>query len=134
MSAMNRFSRTLVPGMPLAGAAVLTALVVVGCAGRDVRPTAPMIGPEFAISDAVHEGGTPGFYFLPPMVSQPTVSGTFDADIAALNPQIAICDVTNGPDADCGGSSAGATPAVIIFTPNTGPAITVHLKTDPSND
>src|SRR5712664_781435 len=108
-------------------------LIVEACASGD-RPTAPRLGPEFAISDGVHEGRTPGFYFLPPMVSQPTVSGTLDADIAALNPQIAICDVTNGPDADCGGSSAGATPAVVIFTPSSAPAITIRDRTDPSND
>jgi len=71
------------------------------------------------ISDAVHEGGTSGFFFLPPMVAQPTVSGTFDADIATLNPQIAICDVTN--DVNCGGSSG----TLAIFSTATSPAITV---------
>src|SRR5437879_5607381 len=84
-------------------------LLVTACAFND-RPTAPPSGPDFAISDAVHEGGTPGFYFLPPMVAQPTFSGAFDGNIATLNPQIAICDVTNGPDVNCGG--AGGTPAV----------------------
>lgn len=96
------------------------------CASGD-RPTAPRLGPEFAISDGVHEGGTPGFYFLPPMVAQPAFSGTFDADITTLNPQIAICDITNGPDNNCGG--AGGTSAVIVFTTTSTPAITVDLTT-----
>src|SRR5438552_7370723 len=101
-------------------------LIVEACASGD-RPTAPRPGPEFAISDGVLESGTPGFYFLPPMVAQPTVSGTFDADITTLNPAIAICDITNGPDNNCGG--AGGTSAVIVFTTTSTPAITVDLTT-----
>src|SRR6266566_3515679 len=103
-------------------------LIVEACASGD-RPTAPRPGPEFAISDGVHEGGTPGFFFLPPMVAQPTVSGAFDADITTLNPQIAICDVTSSPDVNCGGSSPGATPAVVVFTTATTPAITLNPTT-----
>src|SRR6266540_3565155 len=105
---------------------VLALLIVEACVSGE-RPTAPRSGPEFAISDGVHEGGTPGFYFLPPMVAQPPFSGTFDADITTLNPQIAICDITDGPDNDCGG--VGGTPAVIVFTTTTTPAITVNLTT-----
>src|SRR2546427_8678105 len=101
---------------------VPTLLIVEACASGD-RPTAPRLGPEFAISDGVHESGTPGFFFLSPMVAQPTFSGTFDADITTLNPAIAICDITNGPDANCG--SSGGTPAVIVFTTTTTPAITL---------
>src|SRR5437870_6249497 len=101
-------------------------LIVEACASGD-RPTAPRPGPEFTISDGVHEGGTPGFYFLPPMVAQPAFSGTFDADITTLNPQIAICDNNDGPDNNCGG--AGGTSAVIVFTTTSTPAITVDLTT-----
>src|SRR6266550_2157222 len=101
-------------------------LIVEACASAD-RPTAPRLGPEFAISDGVHEGGTPGFYFLPPIVAQPAFSGSFDADIATLNPQIAICDITDGPDSNCGG--AGGTSAVGVFTTASTPAITVDLTT-----
>src|SRR5437016_2791917 len=101
-------------------------LIVEACASGD-RPTAPRPGPEFAISDGVHESGTPGFFFLSPMVAQPTFSGTFDADITTLNPAIAICDITDGPDANCG--SSGGTPAVLMFTTATTPAITLDLTT-----
>src|SRR2546430_3217961 len=61
------------------------------------------------------------------MVALPTSSGTFDADITTLNPAIAICDITNGPDNNCGG--AGGTSAVILFTTTSTPPITVDLTT-----
>ena len=99
--------------------ALLSGIVVLAASCADRRDAARLIGPEAMISDAVHEGGTPGFFFLPPMVVQPTVTGTFDADIATLNPQIAICDVTN--DVNCGGSSG----TLAIFSTATSPAITV---------
>src|SRR5438876_7776507 len=105
---------------------VPTLLIVEACASGD-RPTAPRLGPEFAISDGVHESGTPGFFFLSPMVAQPTFSGTFDADITTLNPAIAICDITNGREANCG--SPGGTPAVLMFTTATTPAITLDPTT-----
>src|SRR6266516_1465954 len=44
-----------------------------------------------------------------------------------FGPQIAICDITNGPDNNCGG--AGGTSAVIVFTTTSTPAITVDLTT-----
>src|SRR5207249_1536402 len=99
--------------------ALLSGIVVLAASCTDRRDAARLIGPEAMISDAVHEGGTPGFFFLPPMVVQPTVSGTFDADIATLNPQIAICDVTG--DVNCGGSSA----TLASFSTATSPAITI---------
>jgi sugar lactone lactonase YvrE len=102
-------------------------LIVEACASGD-RPTAPRFGPEFAISDGGHGSGTAGFYFLPPIVAQPAFSGSFDADIATLNPQIAICDITNGPDSNCGGG--GGTSAVIVFTTTSTPAITVDPTTE----
>src|SRR5256885_3769591 len=104
-------------------------LIVEACASGD-RPTAPRTRPEFAISDAVHEGGTSGFFFLPPMVAQPAFSGTFDADITTLNPAIAICDITNIPDNNCGG--AGGASAIILFTTTSTPAITVDFSTPPA--
>ena len=109
-------------------APVVAALLIVDACASGDRPTAPRFGPEFAISDGAHGSGTQGFYFLPPMVAQPTFSGTFDADITTLNPQIAICDITDGPDNDCGG--VGGTPAVIVFTTTSTPALTVNLTTE----
>src|SRR6267143_1111165 len=107
---------------------LVPALLIVEACASGERPTAPRSGPAFAISDGVHEGGTPGFYFLPPIVAQPAFSGSFDADIETLNPQIAICDITDGPDNNCGG--AGGTSAVIVFTTTSTPAITVDPTTE----
>src|SRR6266568_9418668 len=99
--------------------ALLCGIVVLAASCADQREATRLVGPEAMISDAVHEGGTSGFFFLPPMVAQPTVSGTFDAEIATLSPQIAICDVTN--DVNCGGSSA----TLAVFATATSPGITV---------
>jgi len=104
---------------------VATWLLAVAACSSDRHLTAPGTRPAFDISDARHGGGTPGFFFLPPLVAQPTTGGAFDADIATLNPQVAICDITLGPDADCGGSSEGATPAIVVYTSTSTPAITV---------
>src|SRR6266480_1184610 len=104
---------------------IATWLLAVAACSSDRHLTAPGTRPAFDISDAVHGGGTLGFFFLPPLVAQPTTGGTFDADIATLNPQVAICDITLGPDVDCGGSSEGATPAIIVYTTTSTPAITV---------
>src|SRR5438876_3534003 len=104
---------------------VFSSLLIVAACSPDGRPTAPHSLPLFAISDAAHAGAAPGFFFLPPMVPQPTLSGTFDADITTLDPRIAICDITTDPDVDCGGSGAGATAAAIVFTTATSPAITI---------
>jgi Notch-like protein len=41
------------------------------------------------IGDAAHMEVYEGFYFLPPMVRQPTVSGTFDATLA---PTVEVCE------------------------------------------
>src|SRR3989442_14241007 len=108
---------------------VFSTLLNVAACSSDSRPPAPYSRPQFAISDAAHAGAAPGFFFLPPIVPQPTLSGTFDADIATLDPRIAICDITTGSDVDCGGSGPGATAAAIVFTTPTSPAITVAHPT-----
>src|SRR5207245_1768981 len=108
---------------------VFSSLLIVAACSSDSRPTAPYSRPQFAISDAAHAGAAPGFFFLPPIVPQPTLSGTFDADITTLDPRIAICDISTGPDVDCGGSGADATAAAIVFTTATSPAITVDSPT-----
>src|SRR5436190_18024991 len=106
---------------------VFSSLIVVAACSSADRPTAPRNRPQFDISDAAHLAGTAGFSFLPPIVALPAVTGTFDADIVTLNPQVAICDVSSGPDVDCGGSSAGATPAIVVYTTASTPAISIDL-------
>src|SRR5687768_17137210 len=103
-------------------------MVAAACRGDRstlLEPRAPGLEPEFAISDGAHSAGTPGFFFLPPMVSNPGVSGILDDDIAFVNPVVVICDVTDGPDVDCGASVPGATPPVRSFTVTSDPAISV---------
>ncbi|MBA2245475.1 MAG: cadherin-like domain-containing protein [Gemmatimonadetes bacterium] len=68
----------------------LVALALVGC--RDT--SAPVLNSgeglaSFVISDAA-SGGTPGFYFLPPMVPAPSYSGTFDSN---LTPVVKVCQL-----------------------------------------
>src|SRR5438874_1561244 len=101
----------------------LTVLLAAAACSSSDRATAPQSRPEFNISDAMHEGGTPGFYFLPPMVARPTFGGTFDSAVSTLDPQIALCDVTNGTDTNCG--RADGTPAVMVFTTTGAPAMTL---------
>jgi alpha-tubulin suppressor-like RCC1 family protein len=101
-------------------------LAFIACSER--RDAGGPAAPAALISDAGHDGGTPGFFFLPPLVTLVSPSGTFDADIATLAPAIAICDVTDRPDTDCGGASVGATAAVVVFTTTSAPAITLDLS------
>jgi hypothetical protein len=75
--------------------ALASALVLLSC--RDsALPSAPEIEPGFDISDAVHTGGNPHFFWLPPLVDQPSAfNGDFDA---TQMPVVRICDL-----ADCAG-------------------------------
>ena len=69
-------------------------LAVAACTGDVTAPAAPgEAGPAQTISDAAHAGAVPGFYFLPPMVPNPSYSGTFDG---GLQPRVEICEI-NGP-------------------------------------
>src|SRR5438034_11254133 len=105
---------------------VFSSLLIVAACSPDGRPTAPHSLPLFAISDAAHAGAAPGFFFLPPMVPQPKLSGTFHADITPLDPPIARCDITTHPDVDCGRARARATAAAIVFP--TAPAAPLRLE------
>src|SRR5205823_6913261 len=71
----------------IAGIFVCASVLALGCR-EQIRETS---APDFEISDALHQNGTAGFFFLPPMVRAPAYTGTFDADITTLNPEVAIC-------------------------------------------
>ena len=68
----------------------LSLLLVVAACSDQTFSTAPN-GPSFTIADAARDYKR-GFYWLPPMVSQPTVSGTFDA---TLSPTVEICELVD---------------------------------------
>ena len=62
------------------------------CSDRTI-PTAPNGGdPRLVIADAARDYKR-GFYWLPPMVRQPDVAGTFDA---TLSPTVEICELDEG--------------------------------------
>jgi len=79
---------------------VLGGLVLAGC--QDDRSLAPGDGPLAAISDGAHSGGNPDFFFLPPMVGDPSSDPNFDPGMfnGRLRPVLAV--YTNFGD-DCGG-------------------------------
>src|SRR5437879_11804707 len=91
--------------------AAMSALVV-GLSCRDRAPsiTSPRSstgGPTFEFVDGAH-GGNAHFYFLPPLVSTPAVTGTFDPNQA---PVVEVCQL----------ASTNCSPIVAQFSMATGP-------------
>lgn len=74
------------PRLPRSSA--LLALGALACSQDRPIPTAPT-NPVFVISDARHSSGNAHFYFLPPLVPQPTTSGSFDP---SLFPVVEVCE------------------------------------------
>ena len=103
----------------LLGLAATGAALVLACRDKSV-PTGPVEGPEAQISDAVHNGAKPHFYFLPPMVSAPAYSGTFDPTLA---PTVQICVYGAG---DC-------STVIAEFTTTTGPG-SETVRLDATNE
>ena len=66
---------------------LLTLCLLLAACRDDVLTTAPS-APQTAISDAA-SGGSPGFYFLPPLVPKPSYAGTFDA---LARPTVQVCN------------------------------------------
>lgn len=71
------------------------------------QPLAPVASPSFEIRDAAHEGSA-GFYWLPPLVPNPSFAGTFDASCSPVvtitdrdtDELIASFDMTTGPGSE----------------------------------
>ena len=97
------------------------AALAAACGDQAGSPTlnAPA-GGRGQLSDGAH-GGTPGFYFLPPMLPQPTTSGTFDDN---LSPKVKVCVPQ--------GSGCGSTVAEWTMTSGTD-AERVELKSSQSH-
>ncbi|HVT40628.1 MAG TPA: hypothetical protein VHE78_16415, partial [Gemmatimonadaceae bacterium] len=80
-------------------AVVLTSLIALaGCKVADSfkpKSAAPRPAPAFAISDGAHLSGNPDFFFLPPMVKDPSKNPNFDkgAFNGKLSPVVDICQV-----------------------------------------
>ncbi len=109
--------------MHRAGVAALWVplLVAAGC-GQGGAPTAASThrATQAVISDQLHNGGTTGFLFLPPMVPRPAQVGHF---VATLAPLVRIDEIT----------PAGLTLRTLAtFTATTGP-VGEHLRTHREN-
>jgi hypothetical protein len=91
-------------------AAVALILGIGACTGDAGSPLTPEgVEPVATISDAAHAGTVPGFYFLPPMVPNPSYSGTFDG---GLQPRVEICELV--------GTTCGTVIAQYTTTSGTG--------------
>lgn len=71
---------------------LLVSLTTAACSDL---PSGPLVdrgpvAPNSAIVDAAHSGTVPGFYFLPPMVSNPSYSGEADPGVGA---SVDICEL-----------------------------------------
>lgn len=112
-------------------AATLAAvLAVAACTADSTSPTAPTVGPRTTISDAAHSGVVPGFYFLPPLVPQPTYSGTFDA---ALTPRVEICELSGTACATTIATFTFGTGSSNVRVDVPGPQYSVNWKTSDYN-
>jgi hypothetical protein len=107
----------------LIGALAILASCLGGDGGMPAEPLTSNRVDASLISDGAHSNGTAGFFFLPPVVSQPGTTGSLDDDIAFLDPVVAICDVTDGPVIGCG--APGGASAIRTFTVESDPAITL---------
>ena len=79
-------------------AVALASALAVCIACRDEHPITSPLRPSADFSDGSVSGGNPHFFFLPPLVKQPSFSGTFNP---ALRPVVEICqldvDINNIP-------------------------------------
>src|SRR5947208_2257516 len=68
----------------------LASALAVCIACRDQHPITSPLRPSADFSDGRIPGGNPHFFFLPPLVKQPSFSGTFNP---ALRPVVEICQL-----------------------------------------
>ncbi|HYR11685.1 MAG TPA: hypothetical protein VEQ60_28135, partial [Longimicrobium sp.] len=78
-------------------------------------------GPGLGIYDAAHNSGRAGFYFLPPLVKQPSFTGTFDASLLP-QVQMQVCELSGtacvaGPPVASWTASGGTGGAVVTVDP-----------------
>lgn len=75
---------------------------LVSACGDDATspPGTPARPPAFAISDGAHGGGNPGFFFLPPLVADPSANPEFgDEPAATVSPVVRVCRLAGDPTA-----------------------------------
>src|SRR5436309_14510314 len=77
----------------------IASVLSVACRDREL-PLAPASGrPAFLISDGAHTGGNADFFFLPPLVPDPSGSPNFDGGRfnAQLAPIVEVCEMGADP-------------------------------------
>jgi alpha-tubulin suppressor-like RCC1 family protein len=85
-------------------------------------PPRPPDSPLFEIKDAVHNSGNPHFFFLPPIVPDPSASFTEEPFDGSVEVDVHIC-IWKLEEAECG-------PSLDIYNVNTGPGSeTVRVST-----
>src|SRR5437660_76761 len=106
-------------GLELCGVAV--GVLLAGCAHPTAIPPIPTppARPTMTIADAAHGVGHPHFYFLPPLVPNPSFSGTFDPTLGPLL-AVDVCRVDAG---------ACVTPLIASFT-SSGGATSASVRLD----
>jgi hypothetical protein len=125
----------------LALLALSAVLLVAGCRDEGpISPSRPESGAQRDFLDGTVATGNPHFYFLPPVVKQPSVSGTANP---ALRPMVTLCKLSGGTcvqvaQARVGSGGAGLT-AISVgsdayqldwdteSTPGLGPGDTVRI-------
>ena len=61
-------------------------------------PGTPVRPPALSIQDGAHGGGNPGFFFLPPLVSNPSSNTEYgDAAFTVVSPTVRICQLSGDP-------------------------------------
>ena len=117
---------------------VLVVLPVVAFAAcRDERSPTALNGPTISaeIRDAVHGGGNPHFFWLPPIVAAPTPTGVFNP---RLSPVVEVCsqNVSPCPDGQVHArfTTTSGSGAQIVRVDLTNQLYVVNWNTDPSRE
>ena len=77
---------------------VIATAAIAGCTERQVLQSPPIGRPVALILDGAHNGD-PDFFFLPPLVPDPSNDPHFDAGKfdATLSPTVEVCRLTGDP-------------------------------------
>ncbi|MEJ2185484.1 MAG: aspartyl protease family protein [Gemmatimonadota bacterium] len=105
--------------------------LTLSCGDRSTAPLTDVPAPLDEIVDAAHGGGNQDFFFLPPLVPDPSGNAAFDADAfdASLAPVVEVCAL----DADgCAATQPDMFP--LTYTMSDGPGSeTVRLDAEAEN-
>jgi Tol biopolymer transport system component len=100
---------------------VTIAVLAVACRDQNVLQPPAVSGPAALIMDGAHGGPNGDFFFLAPLVPDPSGSANFEAGKfnAGLAPAVEICELTGDPRLSDAAACAGGTQPVLVFGPAT---------------